>query len=180
MGLVASSCSLLAYVVRPAYALVGWMVSSWQGGIAGQDGGRAVQMLRSRLQVIRGMPWATEGFALPVHPGLVPCQVLLQMWSYSWLRTGRITEGRSGREHCGTGGKPCLCHSFLAHTFQTVLFPYNICGERGTNGPALVLDVPEQGLGRRQECLTQQSQQAALPQQLQQRWRGCLTEKCSH
>lgn len=26
----------------------------------------------------QGMPWATEGFPLPVHPGLMSCQVLLQ------------------------------------------------------------------------------------------------------
>lgn len=91
-------------------------------------------------------------------------QVLLQMQSYSWLKTGQ------------TLSLPLL----PVFTFQTVPFPCNVSGGRGTNGPVLVLAAAGQGLGRRQECLTQRSRQAAFPQQLQQWLRGCLAEKCSH
>lgn len=94
--------------------------------VAGQDAGSLQSCADAQEQVAghQGMPWAT----LPVHPGLMSCQVLLQMQSYSWLKTGHTTEGCSGTEHCGTGGKPCRCHSSLALTFQTVLFPCNFSG----------------------------------------------------
>lgn len=170
MGLVASPCSLLAHVVRPACASAGWTVSPWQGRVAGQDGGSLQSCADTQEQVAghQEMPWATEGFPLRVHTRLMSCQGLLQMQSYSWLKTGHTAEGCSGTENCGTGGKPCPCHSFMALTFQTALFPHNISGSRGTHGLVLVLVVPGQGPGQRQECLTQQSQQAAFPQQLQQ------------
>ena len=53
--------------------------------------------------------------------------------------------------------------------------PFKLCfllatfpREEASDGFVLVLDAPRQGPGRRQECLTQQSQQAASPQQLWQ------------
>lgn len=139
--------------------------------MAGQDGGSLQSCADAQEQVAghQGMPWATEGFPLPVHPGLMSRQVLLQMQSYSWLKTGHTMEGCSGTEHCGTGGKPCRCHSSLAlPPFKLCFFLATFLGEQIPNGLVLVLDVAGQGPGRRQECLTQQSQQAAFPQQLQQ------------
>lgn len=90
MGLVASPCSLLAHVVGPACVLAGWMVSSWGSRTAGQDGGSLQSCTDTQEQVAghQGMPWATEGFPLPVHPGLMSCQGLLQMQSYSCLKLG--------------------------------------------------------------------------------------------
>lgn len=70
MGLVASPCCLLACVVRPPCSSAGWMVFPWWGGIAGQDGGSLQSCADAQEQVAahQGMPWATEGFRLPVHP----------------------------------------------------------------------------------------------------------------
>lgn len=94
MGLVASPGSLLTYVVRPGCASAGWTGFPRQGRIAGQDAGSLQSCADAQEQAAghQGMPWATEGFPLPVHPGLVSCQVLLQMQSYSWLKTGHSTE----------------------------------------------------------------------------------------
>lgn len=96
MGLVASPCSLLAYVVRPA--CLGGMDGV---PLAEQDGGSLQSCADAQEQVAdhQGMPWATEGFPLSVHPGLMSCQVLLQMQSYSWLKTGCTTEGCSDTEN---------------------------------------------------------------------------------
>lgn len=139
------------------------MVSPWWSRTAGQDGGTLQSCADTQEPVAghRGRPWATEGFPLPVHPGLMSRQVLLQMQSYSWLKTGHAPEGCSGTEHSGTGGKPCLCHSIRALTLQTVLFPCNISGGRGANGPALVLDV--RGRGRAKAGMPDTAEPAGCP-----------------
>lgn len=105
-----------------------------------------------------GKPWAVQGFLLPVRPGLMPCQVLLQiaeLWlARNWACQGgmllaqRIVALGENLVSTAPPWPAPFKHYFLLAVFLR---------EEASDGFVLVLDAPRQGPGQRQECLTQQS-----------------------
>lgn len=116
-----------------------------------------------------GEPWAVKGFLLPVCPGLMPCQVLLQIAELQLARNWAYQGGMLlARRITTLGETPVSATPAWPSPFKLCFVLAMFPREEASDGFVLVLDALGQGPGRRQECLTQQSRRAASPQQLQQ------------